>query len=81
MAQSSIKRACEIAGGISKMARALGVKPPTVAQWVSDKPSMRRKVPAERCPTIERVTKGEIRCEDLRPDIDWGVLRFGCEQK
>lgn len=32
-------------------------------------------VPAERCPAIERATNGQVRCEDLRPDVDWAVLR------
>ena len=26
-------------------------------------------------PAIERATNGAVRCEDLRPDVDWGVLR------
>lgn len=41
-------------------------------------PSMWRKrgrVPAEHCPAIERATGGAVRCEDLRPDVDWAVLR------
>ena len=53
------------------MARALGVTPPTVHQWQTG----RRPVPAERCPDIERATGGAVRCEDLRPDVDWGVVR------
>lgn len=32
-----------------------------------------RGVPAEYCPLIERETG--VRCEALRPDIAWGVLR------
>ncbi len=35
----------------------------------------RGRVPAEHCPAIERATGGAVRCEDLRPDIEWGVLR------
>lgn len=37
-----------------------------------------REFPAEYCPTIERATmeKGTVvRCEELRPDVDWNVLR------
>ena len=30
-------------------------------------------VPEKYCPRIERVTG--IRCEALRPDVEWGVLR------
>jgi DNA-binding transcriptional regulator YdaS (Cro superfamily) len=34
-----------------------------------------RTVPAQHCPAIERLTEGAVCCEDLRPDIEWGVLR------
>lgn len=27
------------------------------------------------CIEIEDKTKGEIRCEDLRPDVNWSILR------
>lgn len=27
------------------------------------------------CINIERETDGFVRCEDLRPDVDWGYLR------
>ena len=42
----------------------------------------RGRVPAEHCPAIERATGGKVRCEDLRPDVDWSVLRDGvkCEE-
>jgi DNA-binding transcriptional regulator YdaS (Cro superfamily) len=63
------------------LARALGVEPPTVNEWVKGG----RRVPAERCPEIERLTreiaqqKGDdalvVTCEELRPDVQWGVLR------
>jgi hypothetical protein len=49
-------------GGISKGA---------VSQWKLPG----RQVPAEHCPAIERLTGGEVRCEDLRPDVDWAYLR------
>jgi len=26
-------------------------------------------------PAIERATKGAVRCEELRPDVDWAYLR------
>lgn len=55
------------------MARLVGVKPPTVHQWVTaDRP-----IPAERCPDIERATNGTVTCEELRPDLadQWQYLR------
>ena len=54
-----------------ELARLIGVSPVLVSQWRKG----RRPVPAERCPAIERATKGAVRCEDLRPDVDWGYLR------
>lgn len=49
-----------------------GISKGAVSQWKLDG----RQVPAEYCPTIERLTDGEVRCEDLRPDIaDWAYLR------
>lgn len=78
MKKEAIKRACEIAGGQSAMARLLGVKPPSVNEWIKGG----RPVPAERCPAIERATEGAVRCEDLRPDVDWAYLRAtNCDQK
>ena len=65
-----IEQAIRAAGGVSKLAAALGVKPQHVCNW-----AVRRQVPAERCPSIERATRGAVRCEDLRPDVDWSVLR------
>jgi len=63
-----IERAFEIAGGISAMASNFKLTPWAVSKW-------RKRVPAERCPDIERITSGAVRCEDLRPDVDWAYLR------
>ncbi len=48
----------------------MGVSPQAVNKWI-----VRNSPPAERCPDIERATNGAVRCEDLRPDVDWSVLR------
>jgi DNA-binding transcriptional regulator YdaS (Cro superfamily) len=73
---SPIQRACSQVGGIPRLAEILAVKPPTIYQWASGK----RPIPAERCPEIERATHGVVRCEELRPDVDWAVLRDGARQ-
>lgn len=39
-----------------------------VSQWL-------KKVPAERCPAIEKATGGLVTCEEMRPDVDWAYLR------
>ena len=59
-----------IVGSQSKLARAIGCKGQLVNNWLR-----RGRVPADACPAIERATKGAVRCEDLRPDVDWGYLR------
>lgn len=35
----------------------------------------RKKGTAELCIQIEKATSGVVRCEDLRPDVDWAYLR------
>ena len=62
-------------GAQASLAKALDVPAPLLSAWASENPETRRQVPAERCPLIERATKRAVRCEDLRPDIAWEVLR------
>ena len=71
MAMESIERAIKRLGSQAALAKALGVKQPTISEWLRGD----RQVPAERCPDIERATGGAVRCEELRPDVSWGVLR------
>lgn len=66
-----IKTYLEKRGDNASLAKALGVSPVVVSQWRTGA----RQVPAERCPAIERATGGVVRCEDLRPDVDWAFLR------
>jgi DNA-binding transcriptional regulator YdaS (Cro superfamily) len=62
------------AGGIRKLARLIGVATSTPSNWV-----IRGRVPAEHCPAIERETG--VRCEVLRPDVPWGVLRTSVSKR
>jgi DNA-binding transcriptional regulator YdaS (Cro superfamily) len=55
----------------------LGVTKGAVGQWKLPG----RRVPAEHCPAIERLTEGAVRCEDLRPDVDWAIVRSGAPPK
>lgn len=59
-----------VEGSPSALAAKLGdgVTRQNVEYWVK-----KGRVPAEYCPAIERATS--VRCEDLRPDVAWGVLR------
>ncbi len=55
----------------ASLAKAIGAPPVLISQWKTGK----RPIPAERCPEIEKATLGAVRCEELRPDIDWAYLR------
>lgn len=65
----AINKAIDLLGGVVATANALGVKKAAVSNW------RRRGIPAEYCPTIERLTARKVRCEDLNDSIDWAVLR------
>jgi DNA-binding transcriptional regulator YdaS (Cro superfamily) len=54
-------------GLAASLAKELGVSTVVISQWKTEK----RKVPTVRCLEIEKATDGAVRCEDLRPDIDW----------
>lgn len=68
MEKLGLDEAIRQAGGLSALASELGVSVQTASNWRS-----RGRVPAEHCPAIERVTG--VRCEDLRPDVPWSILR------
>jgi len=72
-APTPIFRAADAVGGRTALAVLLGVSRQTIYDWAA------LKVPAARCPVIERLTNGAVRCEDLRPDIEWRVLRVKSE--
>jgi len=67
--KTPLKRAAEVIGTESALAALIGCSRGRVHQWHT------RGVPAKFCPLIEKVTQGEVRCEDLRPDVEWVVLR------
>lgn len=69
--QAAIGKACAIFGSQLALAENLGVTPGVVSQWVKGA----RPVPPRHCPKIERLTDGVVRCEELCPDVDWGLIR------
>lgn len=69
----AIKKSCEMLGGRARLANRLGVTRQAVSQWCRGVDP----VPLRRCIEIEGLTKGRVTCEELRPDIDWHVLRRG----
>ena len=74
-AMNQVKQALEtaigMAGGLSAFAEAVKAPSPNaVKAWKQS-----GSIPASYCPAIERETNHVIRCEQLRPDVDWAVLR------
>jgi DNA-binding transcriptional regulator YdaS (Cro superfamily) len=64
--------AAGIVGSHTRLAKLLGRTKGAIGQWKLPK----RKVPAEYCGAIERLTGGRVDCETLRPDLDWGIYRL-----
>lgn len=69
---NALERAIEECGSQVALASAIGAKQQHVWNWLKRGAG---KVPAEYCPAIERATGGKVRCEDLRPEVEWEVLR------
>ena len=65
----AVQRAIDKLGSGAALAKTLDRSPQFVSQMLRGE----RDVPAELCPIIERETG--VRCEELRPDVQWAVLR------
>lgn len=74
----ALKKAIDIIGSQSALAKAIGCAPQDVNNWLR-----RGNVTAERCIDIERATDGVVTCEELRPDLAdrWAYLRGSAHQK
>jgi DNA-binding transcriptional regulator YdaS (Cro superfamily) len=71
MEANPIATAVQKLGGARAASVQLEVSVQLVYFWLSGQ----RRFPAEKCPVVERLTNGQIRCEALRPDVEWSVLR------
>lgn len=54
---------------LKAFAQAVGVRYQVVQQWLVN------GVPAEHCPTIEKLTSGKVLCERLNSKVDWAYVR------
>jgi DNA-binding transcriptional regulator YdaS (Cro superfamily) len=62
-AMNPLDLAIKRAGGVGKLASAIGCKPNVVSNW------RKRRIPDTACPAIERATG--VRVEALRADLPW----------
>lgn len=68
---NAITRAIEHFGSQEKLAKALEVSQGAVSQYATGQ----KRPSAEVAIRLEEITKGEFRADDLRPDINWDVIR------
>ena len=59
----ALDRAATVAGGLSYLAKMIGVAQSTPSMWKA-----LGKVPVEHCLAIERATQGAVTRAELRPD-------------
>ncbi len=57
----ALKRAVALAGGLTALARGLGISPQAISQW--------QQVPAARVLAVERAIDGAVTRSELRPDL------------
>lgn len=62
---NALEKAIDIVGSQAELARALGVKPQHVWNWLNRD----AKVPAEQVIPIENATTGKVTRHELRPDL------------
>lgn len=73
--QDHIRRAVELLDGPVSTARRLGVRShQVVQQWVRS-----GRVPPKYCAAVERETGGQVRSEQICPDVDWCFYRRTAE--
>jgi len=70
------KRASELVGGTSTLARILGRSSSEVSQWISG----HRPIPITYAAAIERATNGLVTRRDLRPNDWWAIWPELAEQ-
>lgn len=59
-----VRRAADIAGGVSRLARSMNIARTSVYEWIA-----KGRVPAERAIPVERLTDGKVTRSELCPDI------------
>lgn len=68
--ENAVKRAVKAAGGAAAVASLFDISTVSVYEWINN-----NRIPAERCPALERACQSAVRCEEMRPDVDWAYLR------
>ena len=70
-ALEALKKAISIVGGQRKLAQICGVSQAAVSKWLNGI----SKIGEDKAILIEQALNGLVTCEDLRPDVNWSVVR------
>nr|DAY23691.1 MAG TPA: Putative antitoxin of bacterial toxin-antitoxin system, YdaS/YdaT [Caudoviricetes sp.] len=66
----AIEKAVSSIGSQQILAKECGVSQQTVSLWLNG-----AKMDVKYIPAIIKATNGAVKPEDLRPDVDWAVIR------
>ena len=66
-----IKRAIELAGGMTPLSKKADISYQSILDWKSG----RKNPSAINCMKIEKATNGEVRAEEILPDFPWHTLK------
>ncbi|WP_423729160.1 helix-turn-helix domain-containing protein [Histophilus somni] len=72
----NIKKTINLVGTQTKLAKLCGVSQPSISIWLNG-----GKMDVKYIPSLIKATNGEVTPEDLRPDVDWEVIRQCWERK
>jgi DNA-binding transcriptional regulator YdaS (Cro superfamily) len=65
IAVKGLEKAIEIVGGVGNLAKIMGVTRQTIYFWRWKK----QVIPVERALQLEKTLKGQVKIEDLRPEL------------
>lgn len=68
--ETGIEKAVRLAKGQTVLAKALGVSPQAVQQWVAN-----GEAPPDKCPKIERFLDRAVLSEELNDKVDFAYIR------
>lgn len=71
-----INKAIKFLGSQTRLAEYCGVTQGAVRKWLKG-----GKMDVKYIPSLIKATNGEVTPEDLRPDVDWEVIRQCWERK
>ncbi|WP_424404778.1 transcriptional regulator [Pasteurella sp. PK-2025] len=66
----AIRKAIEYCKGQDRLAKACGVKQQSVAKWLKG-----AKMDTKYIERIIKATNGKVTAEEIRPDVDWAVIK------